>query len=276
MRPHRTILFALLASGGLLATAMPARAQALDDKYWIEIAGYWPDVDSHVRVQSKTFPNVATDIDLESDLDLADRKTLPAIGAGVRLGSHFVIGAEYYALKREGSRSIQRDLVFDDVTYPVGASVSSGFESDIYRLTVGYDFVRNDKFALGAAIGAHITNFDVSLSGQANVGNAGVSTEVRRKEVLAPLPTVGLFGSAKLLPRLTLNGRVDFLQLKIDDYKGRLINAQAALTYRFVKNVGLGIMYRYVDYRLDADKERWEGRLSYRFSGPSVFLQVGF
>lgn len=276
MPMHRTTLFALLASGGLAVLAMPASAQSLDDKYWIEVAGYWPDVDSNVRVQSKNFPNVATDIDLESDLDLSDRKGLPAISAGVRLGSHFVIGAEYYALKREGTLAIQRDIVFDDVTYPVGASVSSGFDSDIYRLTVGYDFVRNDKFAFGAALGAHVTNFDVSLSGQANVGNAGISTEVRRREVLAPLPTIGLFGSAKLVDKLTLNGRVDFLSLKIDDYKGRLINAQAALTYRFLKNVGLGVMYRYVDYRLDADKEKWEGRITYRFSGPAVFLQVGF
>lgn len=268
-------------SGGLLATtlvALPgvAQGQTLDDKYWIEISGFWPDVDSHVQVANVAHPNIATDIDLESDLDLADRKVVPAVQAGVRLG-HFVIGAEYYALRRSSSHTIGRDITFDDATYPVGVIVGSEFNSDIYRLTVGYDIVRKKNLELGLALGGHITQFEVGLNGQAIVQGSPVFTsEARKKSVLAPLPTIGAYGAVEIAPRLMLTGRADWLSLKIDDYKGRLWNVQAELNYRLFKNVGLGVMYRYVDYRLDADKEKWTGVMTYKFNGPAAVLRIGF
>lgn len=266
----------LAGAGVLLALPGAAHGQTLDDKYWIEISGFWPDVDSHVQVANVAHPNIATDIDLESDLDLADRKVVPAVQAGARFG-RFVIGAEYYALHRQGSRSITRNITFDDVTYPVGATVSTEFNSDIYRLTVGYDIVKKKNLELGLALGGHITNFEVALSGTGTVsGSAVVTSEARKKSVLAPLPTVGAYGAVGLAPRLMLTARVDWLQLKIDDYKGRLWNVQAELNYRLFKNVGIGVMYRYVDYRLDATKPKWTGSMDYKFNGPAAVLRIGF
>ena len=90
------------------------------------------------------------------------------------------------------------------------------------------------------------------------------------------LPTVGLFASQRIATDLTLSARADYLSLKIDDYKGRLLNTEAAMTWRFAKNVGIGAMWRYVNYRVDVDKDNWAGRIKYRFSGPAVFMQVGF
>jgi hypothetical protein len=265
-----------LSAAALIAVPGAAQAQTLDDKYWIEISGYWPDVDSHVQVANVAHPNIATDIDLESDLALADRKVVPAVQAGVQLG-HFVIAAEYYSLRRSGSHTIGRNITFDDVTYPVGVTVGSEFNSDIYRLTVGYDIVREKNLKLGLALGGHITNFEVGINGQGTVeGNPVVTAEARKKSVLAPLPTIGAYGAVGIAPRLMLTARVDWLSLKIDDYKGRLWNVQAEINYRLLKNVGIGLMYRYVDYRLDADKEKWTGTMTYKFNGPAAVLRIGF
>jgi len=275
MMRRRSVLVRCTAIATIFAAA-PAAAQAVGDKVWLEGGAYWPDVDSHVRVQSKVLPLPAAEIDLEGDLALEDRQTLTSISGGVRIGSRLVVSADYYTLKREATRSIEREIVFDDVVYPVGVSVTSGFDSDIYRLTVGYDFVRLDKAEIGAAIGLHATRFEVSISGAGRIGNVSAGTQVRRRRIFAPLPTVGLFAHATVLPRVTANARIDYMSLGIDDYRGRLINTQASLSWRFVENVGVGVMYRYVDYRVRADKERWEGRLSYRFHGPAAFLQIGF
>ncbi|WP_240699582.1 outer membrane beta-barrel protein [Sphingomonas naasensis] len=272
---RRSRLFCCGAAA-LVSAATPASAQAVGDKVWLEAGAYWPDVDSHVRVQSKVIPLPAAEIDLEGDLALEDRQTLASVSGGIRIGPRLVVAADYYALKRNATRSIEREIVFDDVRYPVGVSVTSGFDSDIYRLTVGYDFVRSDKAEIGAAIGLHATRFEVSISGAGRIGNVSAGTQVRRRRIFAPMPTVGLFAHARLLPRVSATARVDYMALGIDDYRGRLINSQAALSYRFVENVGIGVMYRYVDYRVDADKARWEGRLRYRFHGPAAFLQIGF
>jgi len=233
-------------------------------------------VNSTAQVQNVAYPAIATRIDPESDLDLSDRKVLPAIDAGVRVG-HFVIGAEFYALDRSAQQSVSRTITFDDATYPVGAAVNSTLDTSIYRLTIGYDLVRQPDLELGLALGAHITKFKLELSGQGTVAGAAVrSTEARRRSVLAPLPTIGAYGAVELAPRLMLAGRVDWLGLTVEGYHGRLWNMQAELDYRAFKNVGLGVMYRYVDYRLGVDKDQWTGRVAYRFNGPALVLRLGF
>ncbi len=256
--------------------AFPAQAQLLDDRVWLEGGLYWPDIRTTVQVSSTRASAVGTEINLESDLALAESDTLVSLSAGARLGRNFIIRADYYTLNREATRTLARDIVFDDVTYLASASVASGFNSDIYRLTVDYVFFRNDSAEAGGGIGLHVTDFGVFIQGEARLDDASVRTSTRSRDVLAPLPTVGLFANVAVLPRLTLSGRVDYLSLSVNDYDGRLINAQASLAYRLFRNVGVGVMYRHVNYRVDVEKERWVGTIRYRFTGPSAFVQLGF
>lgn len=270
----------LLASGAavgaaFLAMASSAHAQAIDDRYWLEVQAFWPDIDTSVAVAGNG-GIVGTEIDLESDLKLKDRKSLPALAAGARFGERWSIIGEYYALNRSGSASAGRDLTFDDVTYPAGVSISSEFDTDVYRVAVGYSFVRTDKADVGVALGLHVTQFDVQLEGQGHIGAAAVQSQTRKRDALAPLPTVGVFAGYQATPKLLIGGRVDYLSLKVSDYDGRLINAEARLSYRVFENVGIGVMYRYVDYDLDIEKDRWNGQIAYQFKGPALFLQAGF
>ena len=265
-------LCALSACG--LATS--ARAQTLSQqRYWLEAQAYWPDVNTTVSIAGPN-GNVGTKIDLESDLDLSDRKSLPAFQAGARFGDRWSLIGEYYSLNRSGSASVGRDIVFDDVTYSTGATVSSGFDTKVYRAAVGYSFLKRDNFELGASLGLHVTQFKVTLAGEGHIGNAAASSELRKRDALAPLPTLGLYGAYQITPRLLLGGRVDYLSLKVGDYDGRLTNTEARLGYRLFKNVGIGAAYRYVDYDLNIDKPHWQGEVAYKFKGPAIFLQAVF
>ena len=266
-----------VAALGAFFSATPAGAQSLTDDFWLEVAAYWPDVNSTIQVSSTDDDTTGTIIDLENDLDLDERKFLPSVSAGARLGSGFSIILDYYSLNRSGSVSLDRDIVFDDVTYPVNVTVDSEFDTSIYRFSVGYAFARGDNYEVGGSLGLHATDFEVTLTGQGSVsGNPVVQTQTRRRDALAPLPTLGLFGNVEVAPRLTLGGRIDYMSLGIDRYDGRLINTQASIVYRFMENVGIGVMYRYVDYRLDIEGDDFNGRVKYRFHGPAAFLQVGF
>lgn len=260
----------LLASSLLIA---PANAQALQSRYWLEASAYWPDIDTTVTVTG-TGGRVGTDINLESDLNLRDRKALPAFLAGARLWDRVTIIGEYYALDRNGSAQVSRDITFDDVVYRAGAQVDSSFESNIYRLAVGYSFVRQENLELGAAIGLHATDFEATLSGEGQIGNAAIQTQRRKRDLIAPMPTVGLYGGYAITPRLTVAGRVDYMSLSAGSYDGSVINTEARASYRIWENVGVGAMYRYVSYDFDVEKKRWTGQLDYKFSGPAIFLQA--
>jgi hypothetical protein len=261
---------------GVAALAAPASAQAIDDNFWITGSGFLANVDTKVRSSLTTNPNGGTEIDLEEDLGLDDNELLPAIYAGAKLGGGFVITGEYYSLSRDTTGTISRNITIDNITYPVNASVSAGFKTAIYRLTVGYSFIRNDTTEIGAAIGLHATDLQFELSGQGSSGGAPVSLQTRRKDFLAPIPTVGLYGTFELAPRVTINARADYLSLGIDDYDGAILNAQAAVSYRFTDNFGIGVGYRYVDYDLDVEKPNYVASFDYKFWGPSIFLEAGF
>ncbi len=82
---------------GLLASSLlsaPANAQALQSRYWVEASAYWPNIDTTVNISSNNGRH-GTDIDVESDLNLRDRKTLPAFLAGARIGDRFTVIGEY-------------------------------------------------------------------------------------------------------------------------------------------------------------------------------------
>jgi hypothetical protein len=257
--------------------AAPASAQALGDKYWVEAGAYWADISSNARIEPDHPLIPGTTIDFESDLDLDDSEALPSIMAGARLGGRWSIGAEYYSLGREGTRQAERAIRFDDVVFDVGARVDSKFVSDVYRLTVGYAFVRTKDAEIGGAIGVHGTDFDLSLAGEASLnGTPVVGGVIRRKEVFIPLPTVGLFGTVEVAPKVVLNARIDYLSLSIDRYGGRLLNAQAAASYRVTRHLDIGAMWRSVDYRLDIERDRWQGRVRYKFNGPELFARLVF
>jgi opacity protein-like surface antigen len=255
-------------------TAGPAAAQALNDKYWIEVSAYFPKANTTVSVSRPSFPG--TEIDMESDLDLDENETLPAIYAGARLGERWVVAGEYYGLDRQGSRTIERDINFDGATFPVGVEVSSKMKSNIYRLTVGYSFIRTDRAELGAAIGLHATNFEFSLQGDADVDIGVIRRQNQKRTFLAPMPTVGVFGTYEVTPKVILTGRADYLSLDVGDYDGSILNAQAAIAYKVTDMIEIGAAYRYVDYGLDVDKSRYTASVDYDFSGPAVFIRAGF
>lgn len=148
--------------------------------------------------------------------------------------------------------------------------------SDVYRVSLGYAFIQNDRAELGAALGLHATSFETRLSGSAQIGGGALHAEDRRTEFTAPLPTIGVFGTYEITPRIILTGRADYLSLTIDDYDGSIVNAQAAVAYKVNDMIEVGAAWRYVDYELDVAKDNYTAGVEYDFSGPSLFVRFGF
>lgn len=237
---------------------------------------FYPSVNTEVRVAAGANAGLATDLDFETDLNFANRRALPSGTVGLRIGRGWHLIGDVYALKRSRTATIDRDITFDGVTYPAAGEVSGGFTSSVYRLSVNHDIASGPDYALGVSLGAHVTNFSVSLAGQGQVGQAQAAFATRRREVLAPLPTLGFNARYRPIPRLQLSARGDFLSLKIDDYNGRLVNAQVGADYAVTGNLALGLMLRHVDYRLGVTKTDWEGRIRYRFTGPAATATLMF
>jgi hypothetical protein len=258
-------LLGAIACGG--AAAQPVVHPGLTDRWTLQLGAYAPKVDTTANLNG-TGGVVNAAVSFEEDLNLSDRKTMPAILASVRLGERWRIEAEYFSLNRSGSRAISRTINWGDNVYAIGTVVSSSFDSDIYRLSGGYSFVKDGQREFGLALGLHVTDFATSLAA------AGVGTS--SSDALAPLPTIGVYGAYAFTPKWLLSGRLDYFSLKYEDYDGTLVNFSFGADYRFSRHFGAGLAYRHVDYDVDITKTKFTGNVNYKFKGPMFYLTTSF
>jgi Outer membrane protein beta-barrel domain len=269
VKPH------LLAAVVLTGLSAGALAEAPQDRYWVGLEYFYPTITSTAKIDATATARPGSSIRLEDELDLDERKGTPYLNLGLRVGDNWRLEFEYYALKRDASKIISRQIDFGDASFPVGVQLDTEFNSTVYRLTTGWSFYKDQQAEAGLGFGLHVTDFELQLSG---VGTGAGGTAFRREahDALVPLPTIGLYGSYFLMPEVQLRARVDYLSLEYKDYDGRLTNWMAAVDWRFHKNVAVGVGYRYVDYKLESTKSDFLGEVKYTFKGPTIFINAGF
>jgi hypothetical protein len=265
----------IAAAIGSMSMAGAAFAEMPADRYWGELQYFYPTIDSTARVDALSTARPGTKITLEDELDLADRKGTPYLSLGMRLGENWRMELEYYKLDRSSSKTLERDVDWGDVTYPLGVEIDSEFNTTVYRLTGGYSFHKTAASEAGVAFGFHVTDFETSIAGQ-GLGPGGLAFQREARDALVPLPTLGLYGGFQVAPQVYLRGRVDYLSLEYNEYDGSLVNWMAAIDWRVHKNFGVGLGYRYVDYKLNASKSDFVGDINYKFRGPTLYLQGAF
>ena len=209
-------------------------AEGPQDAYWAELAYFYPTISSTVRLDP-TRASRGTSVRLEEQLELDERKGLPYLTLGMRLGERWRLEFEYYTLKRSATKTTDRQIDWGDVSFPLGTEVSSTLDTTVYRLTGDYSFYRTDNAEAGIGVGLHVTDFVAALAGQ-GTGPAGLGFQRERSHTLVPLPTVGLYGSYRMSETWRLHGRVDFLSLNYKDYDGSLTNWLAAVEWRFARH----------------------------------------
>lgn len=256
----------------LLAAAASSAAAA--DTPWnapftIQVGGFRADASTTVRLDSTT-RNAGTQVSFEGDLGMTRTKTLPDLEFLWRINDRHAIEASWVSLNRTGTRPVSGEIHWGDAVFPVNAQIDSKFDSEVIRATYRYSFY-NDRRGNEASIllGVHYTTVDTSLS------NPG-GTISQSASVNAPLPTIGLRGSASFLDTLRVTGYFQALKVKIGDYDGDLVNGAVGLEWAFLPQAYAGVGYNYYKYRVDSEKERSRGRFEYRFDGPTVYAAWTF
>lgn len=267
-------LIALAAAGSSHAAEA---TDSLNQKLWVQLGAFRPTIDSRIQVDRSGGGTSGTNLNLEDELGLAEHKTLGTLLVGARFGERWRAEFEYFSLKRSSDKTIlQTEIVVDDTTYPVSASIASEFDSKVARASVGYSFYKTDEAEAGAVAGLHITRFKFAVEGDGNTGSGPVT--IRREEAshTVPLPTAGVYGTYAFAPSWLASGRADVFALNVKGHKGRLLNFQANVAYRFTGNFAVGVGYRYDDYKLTETRRDPRGEVHYTFQGPQVFIDAGF
>ena len=262
----------LAAAVAAVATPQAAYASLPTDNVWFDLGVFVAHIDSDLRLDNETLGLEGTRIDFENDLGLDNSRIMPKATAAARFLKRFRAQADWFQLNRSGNLMLNGQLVIDDTVFPIHAEVDSQFKTNVYRLSLGYSLVRNDNAEFGIAAGAHVAHAKFSVEGK---GPLGIGLEEHRSKS-APLPNVGVFGSAKLTGPLWFQAHAEAFKMKYGNYTGQLFDGEAALEYRFHHNFGVGLGYRYTNYKVSGRSHSWHGVLRYDYYGPVAYVELAF
>ena len=253
----------------------------LDDKYFLVIGGFFPRIDSSVRVDSTSGVR-GTGLDLEDELGLSSSAASPYLYFRWRYHPVHRIELEYYELLRDGASIMQRDFREGNISGGAGVGVRTSFDVRIGRITYGYDIFKDKKKEFGILAGMHVTSAKVNFqfAGDLTIDGVGsVSGTVATEEagITFPLPHVGGFFAYSFTPEISTQLDLMLFRIEVAGIKGALTEANATVHYQFAKNFGIGTGLKFYQFRVeDTGFSDRDSRYDYDFFGPVLYGSVNF
>jgi hypothetical protein len=264
-----------LALGGALSTVHAEEAipvnPALHDRFYIGIGAFRPKTSTSAQFDS-TRLGVGTDVDFEKMLGMQTQATTPELFARYRFSDRWRVAAEYFEVNRRGTRTLDRDVQWGDVTFPVNAEVDSRFDFSDLRVSVEYSVFRTTDKEFGVGFGIHAAGYRVSLSGTANTA----SYQTETGSVLAPLPVLSAYGLVALTDDWAVGGHLDWLSLSYGPYDGSVSSMGVDLRYQPFRHVGFSLGYRSLFIALTYTTPESTLKFNQMFQGPLFTVNFSF
>jgi hypothetical protein len=236
------------------AAAVPASAQygvrsaprATGENYRIEIGGFlWPP-DPTVVIRSESLGILGDQIDFVDDLGI-ERGTFRQLRVVARPARKHKFRFEYTPISYDAESTIQRDVVFNGINFPIALPVQTELKWRAYRFGYEWDFVYRERGFFGLVLEAKYTDVEATLE---NV----IDREFVRAR--APIPAIGGIGRVYVLPSVSVTGEFTMFRLpEIDeDYEARYYDFDLYGTANFSDHFGvqggyrsMTVFYRIVD-----------------------------
>lgn len=263
----------------ILICAFTSKAQSYLDKdsvlqnpwMYISFGGYDVQLETELRLNSEFGPG--TSISLEDDLKLLNEGFVFRADAIARVKRRSQFAVSYTSITRYRDVKIEKDIIFLDTTFYVGAKAHFYFNTYYYALTWRYALLEKPNWNAGFSVGVRIIQFRTGLEAELNGYKYDDKTSFA-----APALLVGLHGSAYLMPRLLGRYSFEYFQAEISDIKIQVLETRASLEYFIIENVGLGIAFSTNDYLVKniPFNNNFDGKVTFAFGGFSLMASARF
>ncbi|MCP3980078.1 MAG: hypothetical protein GY716_12300 [bacterium] len=275
----RFFVSVVLALVVLLSLSPPSRAASdaqpryLDDKFIISIGGFLTDFKTDASVGAGGV--FGTSLRLEDELGVDSDQSVFRTDGLYRFNERHSLGFGYWSLNRDGLTEIDETIEFDGNVYELGAEIATVFDTDWVRVDWRYSLVRSERGEAGFSAGLSIYDFQVGLAGEATLGGGGTEFIRAEEELLAPVPTIGLFIHYAIKPKLLLHFEAEYLDLELGDLEGTVTDTSVSIEWYFTEHFGAGIGSSTTDIEVtDAGDDPFS--VDYRQSGLNWYLIFAF
>lgn len=250
----------------LLIITSTAIAQE-DPTFSISVGAFFTDRESRTRVDGDS--GRGTDINLEDDLGLKKSDTVFRVDGYWRFAEKHRFDFSAFDLSRSSSKQIEREITWDDTTYPFSSTVKTDLDLTIYKAAYTWMFLKRNRSFLGVTAGLYVADLGATLS---TSGGASVESN----DLTAPLPVIGLRGEYRFANRWSLRGSGEIFAVDYGDYEGFLYDVFAGLDFGVTKNVAIGVGVNAVEFDIGVSKNRFQGDLKWQYEGALVYLKFDF
>jgi len=233
----------------------------------------YQQADAKVSSRNKISGNGGS-VDL-SDLGAKEEHVSPDLRMRWRFSDRWHLDLGYQNLLLDGRRGASSQINFGDISIPVGWSVATDLEVDLFSIAVGYSFFRNDHYDFGGLLGLDVLSASAEVSGSIGVGNLQ-TTRSAKISATVPIPTIGLYGTVALSDRLALQGNVKYLYADVAGYRGDIFMASAEAKYWLTQNMALGVGYRHTAIDFKHESARSSEAFKFDFGGPYAAVSISF
>ena len=207
-----------------LGFAGAASAQTEKNRLWptfdVAVGSYQVSSSDKIKVEG-SIERLGREINLDEEFGLGDRASVFGGGFHWAFADKHSLGLNTYAIKRDASRSINRDIELGGVVFPVGASASVEFKQTTIEATYDYWFVRRDNFGFGGSFGLVYLSLDAKAEASYRFGSSGQTTTVRESASTdLPVPMIGVVVKGSPWRWLVLRGALRYLpEVTIDFHR---------------------------------------------------------
>ena len=214
-------------------------------------------------------------VNLKDDLGVDQNASSFWASAEWRFAPRHRVGINYSQFKLTGTRTLTRDIVIDDESYPVGATLSSELKLQIIPIAYSYSLIKTEKDELAATIGVHWSRLSFKAHGSASAGFQDVDADVSADANL-PLPLIGLRYEHNFSQRWSAGLQGAYFPLNFGNLDGDVWTARAQVEYRFSKHFGLGLAVEGFQIDVESSQGSWQGEIKYGYWGPQIYLKSRF
>jgi len=292
----RTTPLALIGLAGALVV-QPALAQVTSGGTSAQVEGTStnPYIDDRFSVALGTYVvgstlkadfngnavNSGEPVNLSSKFDMNRDYQRVRLDALWRINPKHHVQFVYFKNDVSRTRTLDKDLAWNDYTFQANASVTAQSKLAVYELNYEYAFVHRPDLEVAAGAGVHLLDMSIKLAGNATFTDSNgvvhpAEFASKNSNVPAPLPVLGARATWMVTPTIIIEPQIQWLKIHYDAYDGNWWDLRVAAKWMFARHWGVGLGYDYFHVRVDVDKDQFNGTLTTGYSGLQAMVVASY